>query len=74
MEPNNPTLQGLFQAYQQLQQSFTNSQNEVHALRNQLQATHNQVQQVGSSSSAGLNVRNLIHTKVKAQLQAGLPI
>ena len=53
MDPNNLTLQGLFQAYQELQQNFTNSQNEIHGLRNQLQAAHNQIQQVGPSSSGG---------------------
>ena len=43
MNPENITLEGLFQAYQQLQQNFTNAQSEIIGLRNELQGTRNEL-------------------------------
>ena len=53
MNPNNLTLEALFQAYQELQNNFNNSQNEIHGLRNQLQTAQNQMQHVAPSSNSG---------------------
>ena len=53
MNPNHLTLETWLQAYEELQNNFNNSQNEILGLRNQLQATQNHVQQTGSSSNSG---------------------
>ena len=43
MNPQEPSMQDLYQALQQLQQNFNNAQNEINGLRAELQGTRNQL-------------------------------
>lgn len=50
MNPQDITLENLFQAYQQLQQNFNNAQNEIANLRTELQGTQHQVGRTQTAS------------------------
>ena len=63
MNPENVTLEGLLQAYQQLQQNFDNAANEIIGLRTELQGTKNDL---GTAQSALLQNMGKVGPRCKA--------
>ena len=63
MNPEKVTLEGRFQAYQQLQQNFNNAKNEIITLRTELQGTKNDL---GTAQSALLQNMGKVGPRCKA--------
>ena len=75
MNPQEVTLESLFQAYQSLQQNFTNAQGEINGLRAELQGTRNELgnaqaalQHTTGSSSSGPKCKKPVSYKGKGSI------